>query len=189
MSTRQRIIDATMRLVAERGLNDVTMVVVAEAAGVARGTVYNHYDDIASILADAAAAHNAEAIASLRQALLVVDDPVDSLQQLAHHLAAIASHGHAPDLRDGLPPQWREQARAFDHEVEQQLRRIVAEGMAGGAFRDDLDPTTVSIVLRQALAGMSEAIGASPDNAAEVLAQTIALLRGAVQTTQGSTRT
>jgi AcrR family transcriptional regulator len=45
-SADDRIIDAALSLIGERGLGEVTMVEVARRAGVARQTLYNHYPDV-----------------------------------------------------------------------------------------------------------------------------------------------
>jgi AcrR family transcriptional regulator len=42
-TSQQRLQDAAMRLFAERGVTEVTVRDLAEAAGVARGTVYNNF--------------------------------------------------------------------------------------------------------------------------------------------------
>ena len=81
-SARERIIDATLTLVGEHGMAGVTMVAVARAAGVARATLYNHYPDVPSILADAATTHNEHAIDGLRQALAVISSPTQAIEQL-----------------------------------------------------------------------------------------------------------
>ena len=185
MTTRDRIIQAALTLIAERGLTSVTMVAVAEEAGVARATLYNNYPDIPSILADAAAAHNEEAIAGLRQALAVVNTPVERLGQLVRHLAALATHGHALAHQEGLPPQWRERVGAFDRELDAQISAIVDGGVASGDFRADLDVAAVTVVVRHSLAGMSEMIAHAPDRAADVTGQTTAFLRAALAAPPG----
>jgi AcrR family transcriptional regulator len=43
IAPRQRVLDVASELFAARGLDDVTMAEVAEAAGVARATVFNHF--------------------------------------------------------------------------------------------------------------------------------------------------
>ena len=45
-----RIIEATFVLVAEHGLGSVTMTEVADRAGVARQTLYNHFSDVEQII-------------------------------------------------------------------------------------------------------------------------------------------
>ncbi|MFN2425538.1 MAG: TetR/AcrR family transcriptional regulator, partial [Candidatus Binatia bacterium] len=45
IQTRQRLVDAAVRLFAERGLHGVTSHEIARAAGVASGTFYLHFRD------------------------------------------------------------------------------------------------------------------------------------------------
>lgn len=165
-STRQRIIDAALTLVAEHGLAGVTMVSVADTAGVARATLYNHYSDVASILADAATAHHHHAIDGLRRALAVVSTPTQAMQQLVRYIATISTHGHTLATHHGFPPELRDQLAAFDTELEQQLQHILTSGITAGDFRPDLDVTTTATLLRHALAGVSELVAATPDRAA-----------------------
>jgi AcrR family transcriptional regulator len=49
---RQSIIDATMTLVAERGLSDVSMAEVAKAAGIGRATLYRYFPGVEEIVAE-----------------------------------------------------------------------------------------------------------------------------------------
>ena len=58
-STRERIAEAAVRLFAEKGSTQITVAELADAAGVARGTIYNNVDaperlfeDLAARLAD-----------------------------------------------------------------------------------------------------------------------------------------
>ncbi|WP_218022230.1 TetR family transcriptional regulator [Nocardia amamiensis] len=41
--TRQRLLDAAVRLFAERGYDEVAVADIAEAAGVAHGLLYHHF--------------------------------------------------------------------------------------------------------------------------------------------------
>lgn len=108
-STEDRIITATLRLIAEVGLGSVTMRRVAETAGVARQTLYNHYPDIDSIVATAISRHHDESMWMLDAALRVVDDPAGKLEQLVRHVVSIGAHAHhAPGIESGLSANARE---------------------------------------------------------------------------------
>jgi AcrR family transcriptional regulator len=48
--SRARIVDAARRLFSQRGADDVTIADVAQAAGVARATVFNHFGSKAGLL-------------------------------------------------------------------------------------------------------------------------------------------
>ena len=120
-TTRDRIIEAALGLVAERGLGAVTMIDIARTAAVARATLYNHYPDVASILADAAEHHNDQAITGLRQSLAVVASPTETIEQLVRYIATISAHGHTLATHHGFPPDLRHRLSAFDDELDRQI--------------------------------------------------------------------
>ena len=185
-STRQRIIDAALTLVAEHGLVNVTMVSVADTAGVARATLYNHFSDVASILADAATTHNQHAIDGLRQALAVVSTPSQAIQQLVRHVASISTHGHTIATHHGFPPELHARFAAFDTELDQQLEHILTRGVASGDFRPDLDVATTATLLRHALSGLSELVAAAPERAAHTADEAASTLLAAITANQTS---
>jgi AcrR family transcriptional regulator len=131
-STKDRIIEATLTLIAERGLTEVTMIDIARTAGVARQTLYNHYSDIPSIIVEAVTHHNEAAISQLDQAVAVVETPTDTICQLIRHIAAISTHaGHTLDTHHGLPADLRQHLNGFDTALEQHIRRALVEGVKG----------------------------------------------------------
>ena len=88
-SPDDRIIEAALSLIAQQGLGGVTMSGIADTAGVARQTLYNHYPDIDSIVAEAISRHNRESIDLLEASQRVVDLPEDKLEQLVRHVVSI----------------------------------------------------------------------------------------------------
>ena len=183
-SARERIIDAALTLVAEHGLAGVTMVAVADTAGVARATLYNHYPDVASIVTDAATTHNQHAIDGLRQALAVVSTPDEAIRQLVRHIASISAHGHTITTHHGFPPELRDQLAAFDTELEQHTERILTDGITSGTFRPDLDIATTATLLRHMLTGVSELVAATPERAAHTADEATRTLLAAITTNQ-----
>lgn len=71
----RRIQDAAMRLFAERGVTQVTVKELAEAAGVARGTIYNNGGDVEALFEAVAARLNDEMTARVDATLEGIDDP------------------------------------------------------------------------------------------------------------------
>lgn len=168
-STQDRIIAATLDLMAKQGLSAVTMIDVARTAGVARATLYNHYPDVPSILADAATSHNDEAITGLRQALAVVGSPSGTIEQIVRYIAAISSHGHTLETPHGLPPDLRDRFSAFDDEIEVQIARALADGRASGEFDSTVDVGTSTKLVRHMLNGVSELVAEASETAAHIV--------------------
>jgi AcrR family transcriptional regulator len=179
-SARERIIDATLTLVDKQGLAGVTMVAVAKAAGVARATLYNHYPDVPSVLADAASTHNQHAIDGLRQALAVVSTPPHGVEQLVRHIAAISRHGHTLGTPQEFPPELRDQLQTFHTELKRQILQLLSDGLATGDFRSDLDLDITATLLCHALGGVSELVATTPDRAASIADTAITTLLAAI---------
>jgi AcrR family transcriptional regulator len=162
------------------------MVEVARTAGVARATLYNHYSDVPSILADATTRHNEQAISGLRQTLAVAGSPTDTIEQIVRYVAAISRHGHTLDARHGLPPELREQLTTFDDELESQIRIALENGTATGEFRSDLHREAGPTLVRHMLHGVSELVAAAPDRAPEFVHDTTRTILAAVTDRTGS---
>jgi AcrR family transcriptional regulator len=168
-STRDRIVHAALVLISEQGLAGVTMSGVADAAGVARQTLYNHFADVDSIVAAAISQHARESVELLDAAMRVVEGPLDQLEQLIRHVAATTAHApHALDVRHGLSPEARASLVEFDGALEGLIAEILEEGRAAGAFRADLECNVDTVLVRHLLEGLSALIADAPASAAEI---------------------
>jgi AcrR family transcriptional regulator len=169
--TKQRIIEATLALIGERGLNDVTMIDVARTAGLARQTLYNHYPDIDSIVADALTRHNRDSVQQLKAAVAVVDPPVAKMEQLVRYIAQISTHhGHTIAVDHSLAPHHRAALDEFGHALDALVAEIITEGQADRSFRADLDLKVDAALVRRLLIGVSELVAAAPEDAAKITA-------------------
>lgn len=170
-STQERIIEAALTLISERGLSDVTMIDVAGTAGTARQTLYNHYPNIDSIVADALTRHNHDSIDQLRAAIAIVETPTGKITQLVRHIAQISTHhGHTVDLDLSLAPQHRAALAQFTDAMDELIATTITEGQAEGSFRLDLDPTIDAALARHILAGISDLVAANPQDVATIAA-------------------
>lgn len=159
-----RIIEATLGLIAEHGLGSITMREIAEVAGVARQTLYNHYPDVDSIVVAAMDRHNRESIELLDRALAVVDGPSAKLEQLVRHSVSIGAHGHdATGLEHGLSPTAREALTGYDEALDDRIRAILEDGQRAGAFRSDLDANTDAVLIRHLLRGLTSQASTAQD--------------------------
>ncbi len=170
-SSDERIIEATLALIAKDGLGAVTMRRIAETAGVARQTLYNHYADVDAIVAEALRRYNEASIALLESSLRVVQTPQEKLEQLVRHAVSIGAHAeHTAGLHSGLSADARAMLRAYDESLEGLIGEVLAQGAQDGAFREDLAPSIDATVIRHMLNGLAELAAATPQDAATIAA-------------------
>ncbi|MEX1281329.1 MAG: TetR/AcrR family transcriptional regulator [Acidimicrobiia bacterium] len=165
------MIEAALGLVSRDGLGSVTMMKIAETAGVARQTLYNHYPDVDSIVVEAIGRHNRESIELLDASLRVVATPEDQLEQLVRHMVSIGAHAHhASGIEHGLSAGARATLGEHDAELDRRIRGILEEGTRSGAFRRDLDPDIDAVLIRHILNGLAHRAASTPEQAAQLAA-------------------
>ncbi|MDJ0665306.1 MAG: TetR/AcrR family transcriptional regulator [Acidimicrobiia bacterium] len=168
-STTDRIIHAALSLIASDGLGAVTMRRIAETAGVARQTLYNHYPDVDSIVVAAVERHDEESIRLLESTLAVVDRPAEKVEQLVRHFVAVGAHTHhSQGIEHGLSAEARQRLGAYERAVEHWIRQILQEGQSTGAFHSDLEMEVDVDLIRRMLEGLSEQTSRSPDESAAI---------------------
>jgi AcrR family transcriptional regulator len=164
-----RIVHAALALINEHGLGGVTMSQVADAAGVARQTLYNRYGDIDSIVATTIERHNQESLDLLASAITVTESPEDRLEQLVRHFASIGAHSHhSVDLLGALASELRAGLDAYRHAIEEHIRAIIDEGMRADNFRSDLSLDIDTGLIRSVLEGVRYLAARTPDQAAQI---------------------
>jgi len=152
-AVQQRIAEAALTLIAELGLAGVTMSEVARQAGVARQTLYNHYSDVESIVTSVIEQHEKGGLAQVLQLLEGYDGARAKLEQLIRHSVTMGAHGHAlVSLESSLSPGAQDVLRAHRGRTEEIVKEILAEGVAEGVFRSDLDLETDAAFIREVLA-------------------------------------
>jgi len=180
-STDERIIHAALALIAQEGLGAVTMRSIAESAGIARQTLYNHYRDIDSIVAAALKRHNEESIELLEHALRVVDDPSGKLEQVVRHVVSIGTHAHhTPGIELGLSSEARATLAEYHVALDSSIREILEDGQRSGDFRPDLSLDLDTTLVRHMLDGLTEEAARAPAEAAAIASAGIRTIRAAL---------
>lgn len=142
---------------------------IAEAAGVARQTLYNHYPNIDTIVATAIAQHNRDSIELLESALAIADSVEGKLDQLVRHVVSVGVHaGHNLDIQYGLAAGTRATLSDYGELVSAQIHDILTAGIESGAFRSDLVPEWDTVLVRHLLSGISALAAHSPGDAARI---------------------
>lgn len=146
--TRQRIVEQAMTLFTDRGYDSVTMEQIAEAADVAKGTLYNYFpvkEAIVSAYMRNSAREKGSDVAKLldkggntRERLAMLFVGVARWQSaqrdlhrhyLKYRMTQLMESLHNPELRSGF---------------EQNLQMILRRGMDDGELRSDLPVADLS---------------------------------------------
>lgn len=168
-SPNDRIVEAALTLIAEKGLGGITMSAIAEAASVARQTLYNHFPDVESIVAAAISQHNRQSIALLEASLRVVDRPEDKLEQLVRHVVSIGAHAnHVTGFQHGLSADTRATLDGYDEMVIQRIREVLEQGQTSGVFRLNLNPDVDAVLIHHMLNGLMAVSAGAPSDAAYI---------------------
>jgi len=140
-TTQERIIDAAARLFSAKGYHQTSIDEIAEAAGVAKGSVYYNYKSKSALLVAViragidfvrgkVAAKTAPGAGPLRRLQLLIETAFDLMVQY-HALVGFALSGAC----DGVELEAKEQIEAARKELEGDLASLLAEGAAAGELR------------------------------------------------------
>ncbi len=163
--TRRRLFAALARLMEDRGFDAVTLADVAAEAGIGRTAVYNHVPDKETLLIEYIQHETAGWLAELATALDGLADPVEQLRTYVRHQLHMRSSFHMPaGLRAAVSPDTQARLREHAAPVEATLRRILADGIASGAFV--AQPVDVAVGLVNACVTSRAAVGRPGDREA-----------------------
>ncbi|MEO6801798.1 MAG: TetR/AcrR family transcriptional regulator, partial [Granulicella sp.] len=148
----QRILDAAVEVIAERGYFHSPVSAIAARAGVADGTVYLYFKSKDDVLRTAIDAHFARFHARVEERFLRVQDPREQLEYLAElHLESGSFECGNRNMAILLQTEMRQSAKfitEFSHrhlvKYMEMVREVVRRGQAQGLFRKDLSDGLVA---------------------------------------------
>lgn len=145
--TRQRLLEAGWQLFREHGYDDTTVAEIAEAADVAKGTLFNYFPTKESLLDQIGLWR----IDLLGDRLLEVQDVPDSalgrirlmMRAMTHEFTTDPSLARHMFLARVGAPMHRERAHRFGS----LMHDLVVQGQANGEIRDDVDAHLIARLL------------------------------------------
>ncbi|MDQ2993083.1 MAG: TetR/AcrR family transcriptional regulator [Candidatus Eremiobacteraeota bacterium] len=148
-AVRDATLDATARLVADRGLTSVTMSQIAKDTGIGRATLYKYFPDVDSILV---AWHERQVGAHLHQLAEIGGRPGSAIERLEAVLVAFAriSHERHSSELEAMLHQGDHVAKAHRH-LRMFVRDLIAEGAQQGDVRCDVAPDELASYCLHAL--------------------------------------
>jgi AcrR family transcriptional regulator len=164
---RARVFEAFSQLLYERGYDAITLADIAEAAGMARTSMYNYYPSKEALLVAYTDDEMARFVDELRVELHRAGDPIERLRVFVRRqLEYFATHHLPPGsaLRDVLSDDAFRRIYEHARTLDEILRDILAAGAADGVFDRATaeDPETVTLVIA-CLSGRRSAAGVDAD--------------------------
>lgn len=152
-AAQRRIHEAALKLFAERGIGEVNVSALAEAAGVARGTIYNNLDSIESLFEKVAKELSEEMI--VRVALSLPDD-VEPAQRLATGIRFYIRRAHDEPSWGRFLVRYGFSSEALRSMWSGQPLADLEDGMQRGAYQ--IEPEQITSVLALIAGGVLTAM-------------------------------
>lgn len=150
--TRHRLFAAAAELIGERGFHGTTVDDIVERAGVAKGTVYYHFKSKAELFDGLLSEHFSALGDAFRATAASASSPDQALRALVHtELLYIHENQAASKLLMSelwrADRAWSETLRVLRDRYGTVIAGVLADGVASGEFRSDLDTTLAATVL------------------------------------------
>ncbi len=155
--TSRAILEAAEAVFAEDGLHAARMERIASRAGLAVGTLYNHFEDKGALIRCLVRSRRGALLARVDAAVEAA--PRRSAARVRAFLGAVAEHARAHGgflaalVQAGEGPGRARPPRSLHAELAARADRIVAQGVAAGELRPD-----PAKVFGLALVGMARAV-------------------------------
>lgn len=154
---RARIFRAAVRLFAESGRPDVTVSEIAEAAGIARGTIYNNIEAPEHLFGDVATALAQEMIARTDATMHAIDAPAE---RIATGIRLFVRRAHEEPDWGRFLTRYALENSALSRMMRDTPARDIRNAIRAGAFTARLEatPALLSMLTGATLAAMSAVI-------------------------------
>ncbi len=147
--TRQRLFTALATLMEERGFDAISFAEIAQAAGVGRTAVYNHFADKEALLLGYIQHETTSYVENLQRSIRDIRNPVDRLRAYIQAQARLTRVFHVTpgvELRSVLSRGAAQRLREHVTIIENTLKEIITSGIELGEFPEQDIDTTVTLV-------------------------------------------
>jgi len=167
MDTRSLIYRKAVRVFAEKGYDATSVQEIAEATGVAKGTIYYHFKGKRELFVASIKEGLRELIDEAKAAVGRIGDPVEQIGYIFD--AFIERQMKSSDFvyllfKEALAPgrEWLEEISEYWHQLATLIARVVSEGQDAGVIQD-VEPDTITryILGSMATAAMPSGVGLS----------------------------
>jgi AcrR family transcriptional regulator len=148
-AVRQAVMEATLALADERGIQKVSMSDVAGRAGITRATLYKYFGDVEAIFEDWHRSMLHGHLARFTEIARSGGDPAVGLFQILEAYALTVFRHHGTRFASML--HRRGHARAAETGLLELIEELVASGARSGVFRKDIAPRELAVFCHSSL--------------------------------------
>lgn len=153
------MIDATLEVVFDRGIDAVRLEDIITRVGVSTGSLYWHFRDREDLIRQSLAEFLRRSIESTIEG---IDTAIDTANDREEYLSQLAPYLANPFDREHLDARWRKfellvstrrdpELRVLMHDLQVRSQRafvdVLKKAQANGKFRSDLDPVAVATAI------------------------------------------
>lgn len=147
--TAQRLLDSATAAFAAKGFHGTTTRDIATGAGVTPGAVYVHHKSKEDLLYSISKVGHERTLELVRSSAASADEPVAQITALVRNLAQwqAANHTRSHVVNFELPAlseEHRADVLRMRHQVEDEFRRVVEDGLKQGVF--DVPDSNMAVV-------------------------------------------
>lgn len=158
-AVRETIMESATKLAMEHGISALTMLQIAEVAGIGRATLYKYFPDIESILA---AWHERMVLGHLEQLHKVAGGHGSSTERLHAVLKTYADNAHQSHSAGLAAMLHRGPAVASAHlQLQGLVVNLLEQGVKSGGIRRDIAPKELALFCLHALTA-AETLSSKP---------------------------
>ena len=155
LAVRNAILDAAARLAEQHGLSAVTMLAVAETAGIGRATLYKYFTDLPAVLA---AWHERHVAEHLRQFHQVIDDDGRPILQRLEWIVMSFARMSFLQRGSGMAAMLHasDHARHSKQHLSRMLGQLIQEAVNAGHVRTDVPAEELAVYCLSSLGGAAD---------------------------------
>jgi AcrR family transcriptional regulator len=149
--TRNRLLEAAIESFADKGFHGTTTRDIATAAGMSPAALYVHHRSKEELLYLISKEGHEDTLRLIRAAVATSEKPVEQLRRVIHDFCVHHARGHTGarivnyELA-ALSPEHLTEIMGIRHDIETEMRELVARGIAAGVFAPQ-DPAMTSAAL------------------------------------------
>lgn len=171
--TRDQIMEATYRALAQHGYADLTIQRIADEFEKSKSLIYYHYDDKDDLLADFFSFMRDR----FERDILgdPGDEPREKLERILEHALPVDAPGKKKNFLGAIvelkgvsasEKRFREEFSRTDEFLRESIEKVLRDGVDSGCFSSDIDPESFAALVVSAVNGaMADAVTGSGSSA------------------------